>query len=83
MSYINLRKRFIALRRKTLLPIKYFFNEASRVNAVKVRDSAEIVERIGELKSALVLATKRDRRIESQALAAQIEELEWVIYANT
>lgn len=83
MSFIKLRKVYIAIRRKMFLPVKYFFNEASRVNATKVRDIAEIAERLAMLKKSLILATKRENRADIQYLNGQISELEWVIYGDS
>lgn len=73
----------IILRKKLILPIKFFFERKIVENSIIYPDAHVLLNRIGTLKNKFVVASKRNLRADAKILEAQIKELEWVAYGKS
>lgn len=80
---VPLKVIHIILRKKFILPIKFFFERKLIENSIIYPDPKILLNRIGTLKNKFVVATKRNQRADAKILEAQIKELEWVAYGKS
>ena len=74
---------FIKIRKKTLLPIKWFIKRINRERKLEVRSKKEILEEITRLKPIALDHERNEREKELLLTYGKLLGLKWVLYDRT